>query len=102
MKPRLTKEQLKPGVSYSIVTDTGLRVVGTNERLYATANVMFAYIENGVIEPEYVGDTDLDWNSQTTVKSVNPKTGKKEREWDTEGGGIVWESDLRFIEEDEE
>ena len=45
----------------------GFDIVGTFEVLYGVAQLIHPKIVDNKIEFDYEGDTEVDWNSQTTV-----------------------------------
>lgn len=52
-----------------IKSPDGNKIIGTYETVFGTAKIFDgAKIVKGKIEFEYTGDTNIDWNSQKTVK----------------------------------
>ena len=47
-----------------LVSKDGSRITGSKERVYGAANIL-DFEEDG--EPNYAGETDVDWDSQETV-----------------------------------
>lgn len=76
------------------VKETGKEVIGTYEKLHGVALVS-GVDENG--EPEYDGETKVDWESQKTVRNK-----KGERLWVDEDWNTVPESELEFRDSEEE
>ena len=63
------EDEIPPGTSGKLVTLDGEEIEGTLENLTGTAIVSSATRNaDGSIEMDYEGSTDIDWNTQTTVK----------------------------------
>lgn len=92
----LKRKDLKPGVQYIPVGLDGQPVRGTHDSLLATANINFVVIEKPGAnpEPEYAGDSDIHWDTQTTI------TRRGQRQWVQADGDIIPESKLRYVEDE--
>lgn len=56
-------------------TPTGRLITGTLESLEGVASVSgFSELENGELSPNYVGDTEVDWDSQATIDDAEHGT----------------------------
>ena len=82
------------------VSPDGSEIVGTLEIVPGTANILphsFTKDAKGELEFEYSGQTDIEWDSQTTQNDE-----KGERLFVDENGGTWPESQLTLSEDDEE
>ncbi len=66
------RHQLKAGREYEAFAPNGLKIIGTYDVLYAVANTnSFKRSSAGTVEPEYEGESEILWNSQSTDRDEN-------------------------------
>jgi hypothetical protein len=80
-----------------LITPKGTTIVGTADSVLATAIITGPRRnEAGEIEFDYVGESDVDWNTQETRTDANGETLY------TDDRGEDWpESSLKLVEDDE-
>lgn len=87
----LGKRGLTIHARYVPLAPNGKAIVGTYERVPGTALAGTVTVaDNGAIEPDYDGTTEMDWDAQTTVR----KGGR--RLWVDEDGHLWSEAKLCF------
>jgi hypothetical protein len=60
--------ELKPSTTYDVTGPNGEEIVGTFDRLTGTALANGVLVnENGELEPEYAGTTEVHWNDQVNT-----------------------------------
>lgn len=63
--------KLKPGF-YQAYSPSGKKIIGTLEQIPGVANIYgFAVYEDGSVDPEYAGETDVEWDNQVTETDDN-------------------------------
>lgn len=81
----------KPGEEAVPYTSFFQALLGTSESIRGTADIDHAVRKNGAIVVEYAGSTDVDWDSQKTLKK------NEEKLWVDESGDDVPESELILL-----
>lgn len=88
-------DEVPVGEEGRLVTLDGEEIIGTLERVPGTANIGSASRnDDGSINIEHGGETDIDWNEQKTVK-ING-----ERLFVTASGDTVTESQVKVVADD--
>jgi hypothetical protein len=84
---------------FNAISRNGTRITGTVETLAATAAIdegSWAYVGNGHTGFAWIGDTDVDWDSQVTT------TDKEHRMlFIDENGGEYWEHQIAIVDEED-
>jgi len=89
----LKRRELKPGLTYVPVAPNGKAIEGTYEKVPGTSMAGTVTITpDGAIEPEYEGETRMDWDSQSAVRR------RGQRLWVDEDGHLWGENAWRFRE----
>lgn len=77
-----------------VTSPTGSKIIGTYDTIQATALVYgFRSGPNGLLEYEYAGETEVDWDSQETIMKDGERTF-------VDGEGNVWRESQLVITED--
>lgn len=87
------KDQVPAGKAGQLVTLEGAEITGTAETIPATAIALSATRrEDGTLEVQYEGQTDVDWDGQKTLKTPNGQ-----RLYVTDSGEWVPESHVMLV-----